>query len=69
MSHVPRLLDAAAAGEHPFCVGEARRVVLAQLTWHYQRPFADQWEFVDYVHQQRLELDLTTPRKRPRQLP
>jgi hypothetical protein len=33
--------------------------------WHYNRPFADQWEFVEYVHQQKLNLDLTTPPERP----
>lgn len=25
------------------------------------RPFADRWEFVDYVRQQKLGLDLTAP--------
>jgi hypothetical protein len=53
----------------PFCVGEARRVVLEQLSRHYGRPFADQWDFVDYVQQQNLGLDLTTPRARARMLP
>ncbi len=47
--------------KQPFCVGEARRLVLEQLTRHYHRPFADQWEFVDYAHQHKLDLDLTTP--------
>jgi len=47
--------------KHPCCVGEARRLVLDQLARHYQRTFADQWDFVDYVHQQKLGLDLTTP--------
>ncbi len=51
--------------KHPLCVGEARRVVLEQLTRHYNRPFADQWEFVDFVHEQNLDLDLTTPPQRP----
>ena len=37
--------------KHPCCVGEARRLVLDQLARHYHRPFADQWDFVDYVHQ------------------
>jgi hypothetical protein len=45
----------------PFCVGEPRRLVLDQLARHYHRPFADQWDFVDYLHQQQLGLDLTTP--------
>jgi hypothetical protein len=52
--------------KHPSCVGESRRLVLDQLTQHFHRPFADQWEFVEYVHQQKLDLDLTTPPERPR---
>jgi hypothetical protein len=40
-------------------------VVLDQLARHYHRPFADQWDFVDYVHQQKLGLDLTSPRRPP----
>jgi hypothetical protein len=55
--------------KHPCCVGEARRLVLDQLARHYQRPFADQWDFVDYVQQQKLPLDLTTPPARSRILP
>jgi hypothetical protein len=51
--------------KHPLCIGEPRRLVLGQLARHYKRPFADQWEFVDYVHQQKLKLDLTTPPQRP----
>jgi hypothetical protein len=47
--------------EHPYCVGEARRLVLEQLARHHHGPFADQWAFVDYVRQQKLGLDLTTP--------
>jgi len=50
--------------KHPLWVGEARRLVLEQLSRHYQRPFADQWEFVDFVHQHNLDLDLTTPPQR-----
>jgi hypothetical protein len=50
--------------KHPFCVGEARRVVLGQLSRHYQRPFADQWDFVRFASEQRLDLDLTTPPRR-----
>ncbi|HZU35432.1 MAG TPA: hypothetical protein VFA18_05970, partial [Gemmataceae bacterium] len=46
-----------------FCVDEARRAVLAQLSRHYHRPFADQWDFVRYVHEHHLNLDLTTPPK------
>jgi hypothetical protein len=51
--------------KQPFCVGEARRLVLEQLSRHYHRPFADQWKFVEYVHQHKLALDLTTPPQRP----
>ena len=51
--------------KHPLCVGEARRLVLEQLGRRYNRPFADPWEFVDYVHQNKLDLDLTTPPERP----
>jgi hypothetical protein len=35
--------------KHPFCVGEVRHLVLDQFARHYHRPFADQWDFVDYV--------------------
>jgi hypothetical protein len=51
--------------KHPFCVGEPRRMVLEQLTRHYNRPFADQWEFVEYAQQQKLDLDFTSPPARP----
>jgi serine/threonine protein kinase/tRNA 2-selenouridine synthase SelU len=47
--------------KHPFCVGDARRLVLDALARHYRRPFADQWDFVDYAQQQKLGLDLTRP--------
>jgi hypothetical protein len=47
--------------KHPFCVGAARRSVLDQLSRHYGRPFADQWEFVEYVTEKKLDLDLTSP--------
>jgi hypothetical protein len=50
--------------KHPLCVGEARRLVLAQLARHYGRPFADQWEFVAYARQKNLGLDFVTPPKR-----
>ena len=50
----------------PFCVGQARRIVLDELERHYNRPFDDQWDFVDYVRAQKLPLDLTSPPARPR---
>ena len=37
--------------------------MLDGLARHYHRPLADQWDFVDYVQQQKLGLDLTTPPK------
>jgi len=55
--------------KHPFCVGQARRLELDQLARHYHRPFADQWDFVDYVQQQKLGFDLTTPPARSRMRP
>jgi serine/threonine protein kinase len=45
--------------------GRARRVVLRQLGLHYRRSFADQWDFVRYAKKRKLDLDLTTPPKRP----
>jgi tRNA A-37 threonylcarbamoyl transferase component Bud32 len=51
--------------KNPLCVGEARRLVLGQLSRHYHEPFADQWEFVEYARRHRLELDLTTPPQKP----
>jgi hypothetical protein len=47
--------------KRPLCVGAARRLVLEQLSRHYGRPFADQWEFVAYAREHHLDLDLTTP--------
>jgi hypothetical protein len=51
--------------KQPFCVGEARRLVLEQLARHYQRPFADQWDFVRFAQEKKLPLDLLTPPQRP----
>jgi hypothetical protein len=51
--------------EHPLCVGENRRAVLDQLSRHYNRPFADQWDFVEYARRQKLDLDLTSSLRRP----
>jgi hypothetical protein len=51
--------------KQPFCVGEARRLVLDQLARHYRRPFADQWDFVRYARQHHPDLDLTSPPQRP----
>jgi tRNA A-37 threonylcarbamoyl transferase component Bud32 len=49
----------------PPCEGEIRRVILDQLGNRYHRPFADVWEFVYFAKEQRLDLDFTTPPKRP----
>jgi hypothetical protein len=51
--------------KQPFCVGVPRRLVLEELQRHYQRPFADQWEFVRFAKEQQLPLDLKTPPQRP----
>jgi hypothetical protein len=49
----------------PTCVGPARDVILRLLGQRYNRPFADQWAFVDYAHAHLPQIDLTTPPKRP----
>jgi hypothetical protein len=51
--------------KHPFCVGNVRLTVLSALGFTYNREFADQWEFVRFVRENKLPLDLTTPPKRP----
>jgi hypothetical protein len=51
--------------KQPFCVGEVRQLVLGQLARHYQRPFADQWDFVRFAQERELGLDLLTPPQRP----
>jgi hypothetical protein len=48
----------------PFCVDQARRVVLEQLERRYRRTFADHWAFVRFAEQQGLGLDCTTPPRR-----
>jgi serine/threonine protein kinase len=49
----------------PFCTGQERALVLEQLARHYQRLFADQWDFVRFAQEQKLALDLTSPAKSP----
>ena len=51
--------------KHPLCVGTARRAVLDHLGLQHRRTFADQWEFVRYAKEQKLDLDFTSPPKRP----
>jgi hypothetical protein len=45
----------------PLCVGAARRAVMDQLSRHYGRPFADQWEFARFAEEHKLGLDLNSP--------
>jgi hypothetical protein len=54
--------------KQPYCVGEAQRLVLEQLTRHYGRPFAGQADFLRFAREQKLPLDLTTPPQRPEQV-
>ena len=49
----------------PTCVGAVRRVILDQLGNRYHRRFATHWNFVRYAQEQDLNLDFTTPPKRP----
>jgi hypothetical protein len=49
----------------PTCFGKARQVVLKHLGNRYHRVFANHWDFVRYAKEQRLDLDFTTPPKRP----
>jgi hypothetical protein len=49
----------------PTCVPQVRRVVLDQLGNRYGRRFENLWDFVRHAQQQRLDLDFTTPPRRP----
>jgi len=49
----------------PTCFGPARRVVLDQLGNRYGRRFVNHWAFVRFASEQGLELDFSTPPKRP----
>jgi hypothetical protein len=49
----------------PTCFGAARQVVLNHLGNRYGRRFVNHWEFVRYAREQHLDLNLTTPPKRP----
>ena len=49
----------------PTCFGQARRVVLHHLGNRYGRRFVNHWAFVRYAQEQGLDLDFTTPPKRP----
>jgi hypothetical protein len=47
--------------KQPLCQGAARGVILAELSRHYGRAFADPWDFVRFAEEQKLALDLTSP--------
>jgi hypothetical protein len=49
----------------PTCYGEARQVVLKHLGNRYGRRFATHWEFVRFAQENKLNLDLTSPPRRP----
>jgi hypothetical protein len=54
----------------PTCAREVRRVILNQLGNRYGRRFDTHWDFVRYAQERKLNLDFTTPPKRPdRNLP
>jgi serine/threonine protein kinase len=44
--------------KHPTCIVHSRRIILDQLESHYHRRFADQWAFVRFAMDQKLDLDL-----------
>ena len=47
--------------KHALCVGEARRLMLDELARHRRVPFTDHRDFVAYVRQQKLGLDVARP--------
>jgi hypothetical protein len=49
----------------PTCVRELRRVILDQLGNRHRRRFDTHWDFVRFAQEQHLDLDFTTPPKRP----
>ena len=49
----------------PTCFGPARRVVLDHLANIHGQRFANHWEFVRFAREKGLDVDLTTPPKRP----
>jgi hypothetical protein len=51
--------------KHPLCVGQARRDILDQLENRYRQKFADQWDFIRFATEKKLDLDFTTPPGRP----
>jgi hypothetical protein len=51
----------------PTLFGVARNVVLKHLGNRYGRAFANHWEFVRFATEQHLDLDFTSPPRRPAQ--
>jgi hypothetical protein len=49
----------------PTCFGPVRQVVLQHLGNRYRRTFANHWVFVRFAQERGLNLDFTTPPKRP----
>lgn len=49
----------------PTCIGDTRRLILDHLGNRYRRRFDTHWDFVRYAEEQHLNLDFTTPPKRP----
>jgi serine/threonine protein kinase len=49
----------------PTCIGGVRRVVLNHLGNRYRHTFGDAWEFVRFAQEQHLDLDFTSPPRRP----
>jgi hypothetical protein len=49
----------------PTCFGQARRIVLDRLGNRYGRWFVNHWAFVRFATEKGLQLDFTTPPKRP----
>jgi hypothetical protein len=49
----------------PTCHSQLRRAILGCLGDHYGRRFANHWDFVIYAQEHHLNLDFTTPPRRP----
>jgi len=53
----------------PTCFGGARRVVLDHIGNRYCRRFINHWAFVRFATDRKLNLDFTTPPRRPSPAP
>jgi hypothetical protein len=51
----------------PTCYGEVRQVVLKHLGNRYGRRFDTHWDFVRFAQEQHLDLNFTSPPRRPSQ--